>query len=176
MASLEYTTCLFWHLQDMCEVLHLHPSRRPADCWGTTVDFATSFLHSSRSSPFRYLDVIQCQQIRKTFTRFRLGIDKMLRHSRERGHVGEKGVIMLSRPLCNGEAENEEHLLAICGWYHHIGQQYLFERSDLDVFQYKSTHALTMHHSSSVSAISILYTLRLRDEQIILNRHSDLRL
>ena len=33
--------------------LHLHLFRSVADCWGTTGDFTTNFLHSSRFSAFR---------------------------------------------------------------------------------------------------------------------------
>ena len=89
--------------------------------------------------------------------------------------MDENGV-MLRCPLSNGKTENEERLLATCGWYDHIRQKCLSERFDLDVFQYDCMQALATPHSSRVSAISmcIFYALRLRDKQISLNRHPNL--
>ena len=37
----------------LSDIHHHRPSRSLADRWGTTVDFTTSFLHSSRFSAFR---------------------------------------------------------------------------------------------------------------------------
>ena len=119
--------------------------------------------------------MIQNQQIRKAFTRFRLGISQILTHKRR---YTDENVVMLRCPLCNGETENEVHLLATCAWYDHIRQKYLSERFDLEVFRYNCLHALAAQHSSSISAMSIyiFYSLRLRDEQISINCHADLHL
>ena len=60
----------------------------------------------------KYLDVIHNQQIRKTFTRFRLEISQKLTHKRQ--HMDENAA-MLRCPLCNDETEIEVHLFATCG-------------------------------------------------------------
>ena len=119
--------------------------------------------------------MIQNQQIRKAFTRFRLGISQILTHKRR---YTDENVVMLRCPLCNGETENEVHLLATCTWYDHIRQKYLSERFNLEVFRYNCMHALAAQHSSSISAMSIyiFHALRLRDEQISINCHADLHL
>ena len=83
--------------------------------------------------------MIQNQQIRNAFTRFRLGISQIL--TRKRRYTDENAV-MLRCPLCNVETENEVHLLATCAWYDHIHQKYLSERFDLEVFQHNCMHAL----------------------------------
>ena len=77
----------------------------------------------------KYLEVIQNQQIRKAFTRFRLGISQILTHKRR---YTDENAVMLQCPLCNGETENEVHLLATCAWYDHIRQKYLSERFDFE--------------------------------------------
>ena len=45
----------------------------------------------------KYLEVIQNQQIRKAFTRFRLGISQILTHKRR---YTDENVVMLRCPLC----------------------------------------------------------------------------
>ena len=65
----------------------------------------------------KYLEVIQNQQIRKAFTRFRLGISQILTHKRR---YMDENVVMLRCPLYNSETENEVHLLATCAWYDRI--------------------------------------------------------
>ena len=112
----------------------------------------------------KYLDVIPNQQIRKTFTRFRLGISQILTYMRR---YMDDNAAMLQCPLCNGETKNEAHLLATCGWYDHICQKYLSERFGLELFQYNCRHVLATQHSFSISAMSIyiFYALRLRDDQ-----------
>ena len=123
----------------------------------------------------KYLEVIQNQQIRKAFTRFRLGISQILTHKRR---YTDENAVMLRCPLCKGEVENEVHLLATCAWYDHIHQRYLSERFDLEVFRYECMHALAAQHSFSIAAMSIyiFHALGLRDEQISINCHSDLHL
>ena len=96
--------------------------------------------------------MIQNQQIRKAFTRFRLGISQILTHKRR---YTDENVVMLRCPLCNGETKNEVHLLATCTWYDHIHQKYLSERFNLEVFRYSCMYALAAQHSSSISAMSI---------------------
>ena len=125
----------------------------------------------------KYLEVIQNQQIWKASTRFRLGIGQILTHKRR---YTDENTVMLRCPLCNGETENEVHLLATCAWYDHIRQKYLSIHFDSEVFQYNCMHALATQHSSSrpISAMSIyiFYALRLRDEQISINCNTDLHL
>ena len=77
------------------------------------------------------LEVIQNQQIRKAFTRFRFGMSQILTHKRR---YTDEDAVMLRCPLCNGETENEVHLLATCAWYDHIRQKYLSECFDLEFF------------------------------------------
>ena len=123
----------------------------------------------------KYLKVIQNQQIRKAFTRFRLGISQKRAHKRR---YTDENAVMLRCPLCNGEIEHEVHLLATCAWYDHIRQKYLSEHFDLEVFRYNCLHAFAEQHSSGISAmfVYIFYALRLRDEQISINCHADLHL
>ena len=123
----------------------------------------------------KYLEVIHNQQIRNAFTRFRLRISQILTHKRR---YTDENAVMLRCPLCKGETENEVHLLATCAWYDHIRQKYLSERFDLEVFRYNCMHALAAQHSSSISAMSIyiFHALRLREEKISINCHSDLHL
>ena len=54
----------------------------------------------------QYLEVIQNQQIRKAFTRFRLGTSQILTHKRR---YTDENVVMLRCPLRNGETENKVH-------------------------------------------------------------------
>ena len=119
--------------------------------------------------------MIQNQQIRKAFTRFRLGISQILTHKRR---YTDENAVMLRCPLCNGETENEVHLLATYAWYDHIRQKYLSEHFDLEVFRYNCMHALAAQHISSISAMSIyiFYALLLRDKQVNINCHADLHL
>ena len=70
----------------------------------------------------QYLEVIQNQQIRKAFTRFRLGISQILTHKL---WYRDGNAVRLRCPLCNSETENEVHLLATCAWYDTIHQKYL---------------------------------------------------
>ena len=123
----------------------------------------------------KYLEVIPNQQIRKAFTRFRLGISQIQTNKRR---YRDENVVMLRCPLCNGEIENKVHLLATCAWYDHIRQKYLSERFNLEVFRYSCMHALAAQHSFSISAmyIYIFHALRLRDEQISINCRADLHL
>ena len=62
------------------------------------------------------------EQMRKTFTKFRIGFTQILKHKRR---YTDENAAILRCPLCNDETENEVHLLTTCGWYDHTLQKFL---------------------------------------------------